>query len=398
MGDYPLIRGDQTLFFIFNDQKVHNETAGAAPGMEVHGMAYGFDNPSDPWLDNAIFLSYKVFNRSNMDLHDVFMGLFSDFDLGYAWDDYIGCDVGRGAYFAYDSDEYDEVYGFYPPAQGIIVLGGPYMDPDGDDNPSGGCDESINGVGFGDGVVDNERYGMRNFLYFNNSTAAMGDPQVADEYYTYLQGVWLDGSPMLYGGNGHTSSGAYGPGCDFMFPGLSDPCNWGTGQQPPNGPVNWTEESAGNDPSDRRGVCSMGPFSFGAGGFHKVDIAFITARGDSVVSSVELLKTYIDSVKTFYCEDPDHFGYAWLDYGENTAKEHNLVIYPNPVGPELFIKVDEPAGKCIYKIFDITGKLVLEGSLSDSSENRITTRHLDRGVYLLHLETENGSYTARFVK
>ena len=42
-------------------------------------------------------------------------------------------------------------YGDYPPAQGIVILGGPYMDADGIDNPDNECDESINGVGFGDG-------------------------------------------------------------------------------------------------------------------------------------------------------------------------------------------------------------------------------------------------------
>ncbi len=72
---------------------------------------------------------------------------------------------------------------------------------------------------------------------------------------------------MLYGGNAHTNSGAQGPECDFMFPGNSDPCNWGTGGTPPNGGLNqngnyWTEETVGNQPNDRRFMQSAGPLNW----------------------------------------------------------------------------------------------------------------------------------------
>ena len=37
-GDYPDIKGDQCLFFIFNDYRNHTETRGLPLGLEVHGM------------------------------------------------------------------------------------------------------------------------------------------------------------------------------------------------------------------------------------------------------------------------------------------------------------------------------------------------------------------------
>ncbi len=98
---------------------------------------------------------------------------------------------------------------------------------------------AINGVNFGDGIVDNERYGMRRFVYHNNSNAGvpnyMTDPSYAPEYYLFLRGIWKDNTKMAYGGNANRAAGAYGPDCDFMFPGDTDPCDWGTGGQPPNG-------------------------------------------------------------------------------------------------------------------------------------------------------------------
>jgi hypothetical protein len=43
-GDYPLIRGDQAVFFVFNDlQLIHTESKSEPLGTEIHGMAYGYD-------------------------------------------------------------------------------------------------------------------------------------------------------------------------------------------------------------------------------------------------------------------------------------------------------------------------------------------------------------------
>ena len=108
-------------------------------------------------MNNTVFFSYKIFNRSSHTYNDTYIGLFTDFDIGYANDDYVGCDVSRGAYYGYNSDSIDGSgepgsYGDVIPAQGIVILGGPLMDANGLDDPTGQCDESINGVGFGDGI------------------------------------------------------------------------------------------------------------------------------------------------------------------------------------------------------------------------------------------------------
>ena len=67
----------------------------------------------------------------------------------------------------------------------------------------------MNGLGYGDGIIDNERFGMRRFLYFNNPGGgghqATTDPQTAADYYNYLRSFWKDGTKMVYGGSGHIS-------------------------------------------------------------------------------------------------------------------------------------------------------------------------------------------------
>src|ERR1039457_3959986 len=76
-GDYPLIKGDQSLFFIFNDDRnSHSETNGRKMKVEIHGMAYAWDMPGDSAFNNTIFLNYTIFNRSNRTYLNTFIGTF----------------------------------------------------------------------------------------------------------------------------------------------------------------------------------------------------------------------------------------------------------------------------------------------------------------------------------
>ena len=141
-GDYPDIMGDQCLFFIFNDSYAdHTESHGGKLGLEVHAMVYAYDNIKDEALYNTAFVNYQFFNRSAYDYHDVYLGLWSDWDIGYMGDDYVGCDVQRGACYAYNATPFDgsgepDSYGDNPPVQVLTVLAGPFMDADGRDNPT----------------------------------------------------------------------------------------------------------------------------------------------------------------------------------------------------------------------------------------------------------------------
>lgn len=404
-GDYPLVRGDQTLFFIFNDVKQHTESDGIPLGVEIHGMAWAYHMPEVPSMHNTIFLSYKIFNRSDVTLNDVYVSVFCDFDIGNPWDDYVGCDVERGFFYGYNGDDFDENgfgtmgYGEDIPAQGIVVLGGPYLDQDGEDNPTGNCDEGINGVGFGDGEIDNERYGMNSFMYFNNSGGIQGDPVDADHYYAFMNAIWKDGTAMEYGGNGHVNSGAYGPACKFMFPGLTDECNWGTGGIEPYGPKDWTEGSAGNDPNDRRGLSSMGPFTLGPEKVHKIDIAFVTALSEEGGgSSVDLLKTYVDTVKNYYYQDPDQFGFEWLSTEEiSSGKQEMLNIFPNPCRTELMIQTTD-FSKGSYQLFDMFGKKVMSGEVRKGQQLlKLDVSELPRGFYLVTVGDDLKMLTGKLV-
>ncbi|MCD4745956.1 MAG: hypothetical protein K8R58_06625 [Bacteroidales bacterium] len=300
-----VLKGDQTLWWVFNDKgDFHSETNGAAIGMEIRAQAFAFSTNDE--INNMTFYSYEIINRSTYELTQTYFCPWVDPDLGYAWDDFVGCDVHRGLGYCYNGEAIDgggqpEAYGDQPPAIGVDFFQGPYIDPDGIDNPKYAetidpvtgdtiltqlCDESINGINFGNGIIDDERFGMRRFAYHNNEGGPQGDPDIAPEYYNYLRGFWNDNTRMMYGGNAHQNSGALGPECDFMFPGDSDPCNWGTGGQPPNGGFNqngyyWTEETTNNNPDDRRFMQSAGPFTLKSGAVNYIIVGIPWARAIS---------------------------------------------------------------------------------------------------------------------
>lgn len=306
-GDYPDILGDMAVFCIYNDNYnfydenvvYHGETGGAPLGIEVHCMLYGFNAPDDEALNNTLFMREWIYNRSANTYHNTYIGSWTDFDIGYARDDYNGCNVQHGYYYGYNGDDFDgeegdpESYGANPPAQVIMILGGPTINPDGIDNPkydSEGhqiVDESINGLGFGDGIVDNERFGMTNYVYHDNYNSIVnGDPEEALDYYCLMRGIWKNGEQVLYGGNGVPgAAGTVGPECNFMYPYDSDPYNWGTGGIIPNGGYNqngfyWSEETGNGGqptlPGDRRGLASSGPFTFESGSVEVIDRAYVT--------------------------------------------------------------------------------------------------------------------------
>ncbi len=318
-----VIKGDQTIWWVFNDKgNSHTETGGDAIGMEIRAQAFAFATNDE--INNMTFYSYEIINRSTYTLTNTYFSPWTDVDLGYAKDDYVGCDVSRGLGYGYngvniDGDGQTEAYGANPPAVGVDFFQGPYMDPDGEDNPkydeNGNqlCDESINGVNFGNGIVDDERFGMRRFLYHNNTASSVnGDPDKAAEYYLLLQGIWKNGELMQYGGTAVPgASGTVGPACDFMFPFDSDPCNWGTGGIMPGGGFNqngyyWSEETGDiggpNPVVDRRCMQSAGPFTLKSGAVNYITFGVPWARSNqgTAWASVELLRKVDDKCQAMF--------------------------------------------------------------------------------------------------
>ncbi|HEX2617250.1 MAG TPA: T9SS C-terminal target domain-containing protein, partial [Flavobacteriales bacterium] len=247
-------------------------------------------------------------------------------DLGCSDDDFVGCDVQRGLGYVYNWDENDQScqngipgYGTPPPAIGIDFFEGPFQDTDSIldngqwvahpfDNPGPAqgldCDQYVAqkgipyaglGVGYGDGVEDNERFGMRAFIYFSrDGNNNVNDPDVAVHYYNYLRSIWKDGTPQTYGLTGYSSDPsavrAY-----YMFPGDTDPIGWGTGCAPQ---AAWSETAQVNP--DRRFVESAGPFTLEPGAYNNITVGVVWARGANRLESVNALKVADDKAQALF--------------------------------------------------------------------------------------------------
>ena len=369
-----VLKGDQTIWWVFNDKgNTHTESKGEAIGLEIRAQAFAFSTNDE--INNMTFYSYEIINRSSYELNQTYFSQWVDPDLGYAWDDYVGCDVRRGLGYCYNGKPQDtpgsgSYSGSLPPAVGIDFFQGPYMDPDGLDNPKididkirsdsytvlqvkqllesyrrdtvingvnvvrydtiaitddadlflsldhnswyfkkgdtvGNC--AINGVNFGNNIIDDERFGMRRFVYYDNGTSVIyGEPSKASDYYNYLRGYWKNGQRMKFGGNA-VSVGTVDLDCDFMFPDDSDPWNWGTdGENPADYGFaydTWREVTAGNNPGDRRFMQSAGPFTLkpGALNYITVGIPFAQAsQGEGQWASVDQLRQIDDVCQALF--------------------------------------------------------------------------------------------------
>lgn len=300
VGDYPdfdlvgnracsaRLKGDEAIWWVFNDKgNVHTETGGASIGLEIQAQAFAFQTTDE--INDMTFYNYIIANKSTIQLNKTHFGVWVDADLGGYNDDYVGCDVTNGFGYQYNGDAIDEGvsgvlgYGANPPAVGVDFFEGPYKDPNFIADPS---DSTINGTGYGDTIVDNERLGMERFIYYNNnSNPVNGNPTIAGNFYNYLTGKWRDGSLMVYGGD------AIGTGvpCKFVFPDDSDPTGYGTGGVPQ---APWSEWRSNNPFVDRRFMQVAGPFTLKPGAVNVITTGVVWARTTQggPLASVALLK------------------------------------------------------------------------------------------------------------
>jgi hypothetical protein len=314
--------GDETHWWVFNDKgNIHTETGGDPIGMEIRAQAFAFATNDE--VNRMTFYNYELINRGTQTLFNTYFSQYLDADVGNYADDYAGCDVSRGLGYMFNGDLNDESdagrigYGENPPAIGCDFFEGPYQDADGVDNVGPYFDEATEtlivpsvlealaadgivykgiGIGYSDGIVDNERFGMRRFTYYNAQFSfPYTDPQTAAQFYNFMSGTWANGSEMFYGGLGYEGSdGVTTEPSDYMFPGDSDPLFWATGgtdmtSTHPNG---WSEATDINPPGDRRFVQSAGPFILKPGAINNITVGMVYGRGTDgdLFSSVEAMK------------------------------------------------------------------------------------------------------------
>lgn len=358
-GDYPIIRGDEALFFMMNDAaSEHTESGGEKLGLEIHGMAYAFaGTATDTAMNQTVFMHYEIINRSSTSYHDFYTGAWLDIDVGCYVDDWIGCDTSMNLFYGFNGDNFDGCepgYGYYVPAQGLVWL---------------------NSV-------------MSSGMYFNNDYSVIGNPEEPMDYYNYLHGIWKDDQHLTYGGNGY---GGTQP-ADFVY--SSDPLD----------PDGWSEMTESNPAAERRGICATGPFTLDTTQSICLDIAlpFAIRAGTDHNAMVAVLRERTQEIIDFYdvnFSDCAITGEKNADYVPDGVEQ--LVItgvsfYPNPVENYMVIEPGHDMKNGRLQILNAAGELMAVLNNINGRTIRLDNPGLAPGIYLFRLSDESISGTGKF--
>jgi len=263
------VMGDQMLFCVFNDLGSHADVWQKPPiGIEVQQTAFAFNQTGA--LGNTVFLKYRFINKSQDTLKETYSAIFFDPDLGFANDDFVGCDTTLGIGFVFNGDGYDDgKYGVQVPAMACDFFQGPIVQAPGETAvlPDGTTYPDMK-------ILDMTAF----FAYINGSPiAGMEDPSLQDangalEAYFFASG---------YRGNGDPWQDPTQGNAETNFPFAGDPVS-GTG---------WLMADI-SAPKDMRFGLSAGPFTLAPNDPKDVVVGIVVGQGSDNLSSLSVMKYY----------------------------------------------------------------------------------------------------------
>lgn len=394
LGDYPKIYGDQCVLNIYHQDPLNPY----GNHLEFHQYLFTYDCDTAEVLKNSVFENLRVINRGG-DLDSTVIGSFIDYDLGGPNDDFVGTNVELGMIYTYNADTLDltdgHSLGFNDkiPAQGMIVLNGMNLAPNGSDNPFGVANnQSINGNGFGDGVVDNEYLTLETSMHYTNGGGGIySDPTTELEFWHVLNGRFKDGSERLF---------APGVPMRYSFYGTSDPLFYATrGVDHGN---NQSEFSFGITPGDRRIMGGSGPGFFASGDTINYITAHITSFDSTDVTvPISTDKLFADAawLKTAFANNDlgcgKNFGPIQNDLSLQEVEKYNVSIYPNPFTNEIIISNLSQETSTI-QIYNLEGKSVYSDAVVGM--NVVVNLDLQPGLYIVKVSNNHGTATKRIVR
>lgn len=404
-GDYPIIKGDQMLYQIYNDASgVHTETQSAGQmGLEIHKKSFAYNCAGLPDSLKAInyttFYEFEIINRSDTLIDSMYVGYWNDVDLGNYFDDYVGCNVKENYAYVYNGDNYDEniggKVGYHDrlPCFSTALLKSPEMTiNDGKDNDHNG---QIDEIG--------EEIGMSSFLNYKNIyDLKIGNPSQPVHFYNFLKGKWKDGTTMKYGSDAVTGIVS----TTYQFPGTSDPTFFGTGGVSVS-PNNWNEIGANSMPGERRFVMGSGPLQL----FPKDTLCFSYAlvftqdslnaidTSNSRTQNIRKNEIELKKIKAWYLSG--HNPTCADLYAVNLLKKKNnefpLKVYPNPTTSQLTIETGGLNSARQLEITDVLGKLLLQKQLLNNTET-ISVANFQSGIYFVKVKNQTGQKTVKIIK
>lgn len=349
-GDFPLMKGDQSIFWVINDiGNVHARSGGKPLGVEIQCLAYAYISNDE--VNDATFYDYKVIKKTSGNLSDFYFSKFVDPDIGDPTNDFIGCDTTLNYGFCYNSD-----------------------------NSFGVTGEPIAVTQF----LKTPGKGLSSFVGFINSAGiAHSDPLNADGFRLFQEGFWGDGSPITCGGNGYGGSVP----TKFLFHG--NPADTSSGGSACD---NWSECSLPNTPTDKRYIMNSGPYTLNATEALDFTIAVMIAPTDfntynGCPDKTTLINPVVNLVNDFINTVNDNpYSCKVLSSVIDFNDETDLVsIYPNPTNNILNINTKENFEITKLELYDAKGSLI-DIKIKD---NAIDLTKKAKGIYTLKIYNKN---------
>jgi hypothetical protein len=368
LGDYPDVRGDQALWWVFNDNgPTHSQTNGIPLGVEVHAMSYAYNRGTD--IDNVMYYEYDIINRSLNNYNNFRFGFFDDIEVGWSMDDFVGFDSSRRLAIGYNGVSEDgfgggfpaSSFGSHPPQVGVTMVSLP--------GDAGSSYVPLGSAG-----------------YFENGFSIVGNPTMPQHYDYYLRSRWLNGQHYIKSTSTPCSGSIDTVETNYLATG------------DPSMPGSETECSCNDLPGDRRIILSTSDFTFSPGSSKKIVLAFVTTDtgigGCDGALSFDRIKIVSDTAWGVYHHPPPPLPLAQVD-----AQVNHLRVYPNPASGKLYIEgtqLQTQVASC--SVYNILGQALTFPVSYTNARMEVDITALSAGIYHLAFNGISGSQRATFVK
>jgi hypothetical protein len=206
-GDYPLVKGERTAWWVFCDSTQHGRSGGNIVGIDVMAQMYFLPEcTANPILQKTVFLDLEIINSDTLAYEEAFFTWQNLFQLGCNRNDRYGRDTIAHTTFAFTEPEVNVTncsdgrpFVTKPPVQTVTFI----------DTPMSSGFDSASGNG----------------LYHGPSNFVIGDDD--QEIWNNMNGRWRHGAALTQGFSGFAPPDSIRPVVQFTQPGNpSDPTSW----------------------------------------------------------------------------------------------------------------------------------------------------------------------------
>ncbi len=324
-GDYPRIKGDQMLWWVYNDRGEDRATQNSI-GVEIQATAYVYycdtitTGSAIEALNKAVFFEFDIINRSQDEVDSLYLGSFMDGDISEPNHvaSLAGCDSNLNVAYNYARN--------FGSLSKKAILNMKYL---GDDKTP----LQVNSI-----------------ISYSNNAGFLGNPIAAADFYHYLQGKDK---------NGKSYSTRY-----------------------------WFQTDIKSDtrqtPMDVRSVMSAGPIRLKPGEIVPYNFAIILTESTlPIKESVDINTASLRLLDSFYVTDSFPVCRRFPTGISNQANQKKVHVFPNPTSGQLNFSNVNPTEIFWVTITDLNGKIVFTTRQRLNKPLNLTS--LSNGVYIANL-------------